>query len=268
MTANPETGRGRLLPPTAGTGGERVFIQLGRPPQEPGQFNADAPRSYSDEVRARLEADAKEIIARYPQPRSAILPLLHLVQAEDSYLTPAGLAFCADQLGLTGADVAAVASFYSMYRRDPTGEYLVGVCTNTLCAVMGGDAIFDALKDHLGIDNDQTTADGSVTLQHVECNAACDYAPVVMVNWEFFDNQTPESARALVDALRSGEAVRPTRGMPLCSFAETERVLAGFVDERADDGQGGPGAPTLAGLRFARENGMAAPAPGNQGGRQ
>ena len=81
-----------------------------------------------------------------------------------------------------------------MYRRGPTGEYFVGVCTNTLCAVMGGDAIFESLKDHLGIGNDETTDDGSVTLQHIECNAACDFAPVVMVNWEFYDNQTVESA--------------------------------------------------------------------------
>ncbi len=266
MTATgQDTGRGRLTPPTAGKGGERRFIQLGRPPEEPGQFESDpdAPRSYPDEVRTRLEADAKEIIARYPQPRSAILPLLHLVQAQDTYLTPAGLAFCGDQLGLTSAQVAAVASFYTMYRRDPTGEYLVGVCTNTLCAVMGGDAIFAALKEHLGIDNDQTTPDGSITLQHVECNAACDYAPVMVVNWEFFDNQTPESARALVDALRSGEIPTPTRGLPLCSFRQTERILAGFPDERPDDGQGGPGAPTLAGLRIARENGMQAPEPGD-----
>jgi NADH-quinone oxidoreductase subunit E len=254
------------MPPTAGTDGERVFVQLGRPLEETEQFNhPGAPQSYPDEVRTRLEADAKEIIARYPQPRSAILPLLHLVQAEDSYLTPAGLAFCAEQLGLTGADVAAVASFYTMYRRDPTGQYMVGVCTNTLCAVMGGDAIFDALKEHLGIDNDQTTTDGSITLQHVECNAACDYAPVVMVNWEFFDNQTPESARALADALRSGETVTPDRGLPLCSFRETERILAGFPDERADDGQGGLGAPTLAGLRLAHEQGMAAPEAGTGG---
>lgn len=257
-----KTGRGRLMPPTAGTDGERIFLQLGRPPEEHGRFNyPDAPKSYPDEVRARLETDAKEIIARYPQPRSAILPLLHLVQAEDSYLTPAGLAFVAETLGLTAAAVGAVASFYSMYRRDPTGKYLVGVCTNTLCAVMGGDAIFDELKDHLGVDNDQTTEDGAITLQHVECNAACDYAPVVMVNWEFFDNQTPESARGLVDALRSGDDVRPTRGMPLCSFRETERILAGFPDERSDDGQGGAGAATLAGLRFAQEHQMAAPQP-------
>ena len=86
------------------------------------------------------------IIAKYPQARSALLPLLHLVQAEDGYLTAAGIGFCAAQLGLTDAEVTAVATFYSMYRRTPTGEYLVGVCTNTLCAVMGGDAILEALR--------------------------------------------------------------------------------------------------------------------------
>ena len=80
-----------------------------------------------------------------------MLPLLHLVQSEDGCLTPAGIAFCAAQLGLTQAEVTAVATFYSMYRRTPTGEYLVGVCTNTLCAIMGGDAILEALQDHLGI---------------------------------------------------------------------------------------------------------------------
>ena len=243
-------------------GGERVFLRLGPPAEEPGQFVvADAPQAYSPEQRARLEVDAKEIIGRYPSPRSALLPLLHLVQAEDSYLTPAGLEFCAEQLGLTGAEVGAVASFYSMYRRGPTGEYLVGVCTNTLCAVMGGDAIFADLKDHLGVGNDETTADGKVTLQHIECNAACDYAPVVMVNWEFFDNQTPESARKLVDGLRSASPPNPTRGAPLCTFQQTERILAGFPDPRPDDGQGGAGAATLAGLQVAQELGMQAPTP-------
>jgi NADH-quinone oxidoreductase subunit E len=246
--------------PAVGPSGERIFIQLGPPPDEPGQFVVDgAPQWYREEVKARLEVDAKEIIGRYPNRRSAILPLLHLVQSEDSYLTPAGLEFCGEQLGLTGAEVAAVASFYSMYRRGPTGDYLVGVCTNTLCAIMGGDAIFQALKEHLGIDNDQTTDDGRVTLQHVECNAACDYAPVVMVNWEFFDNQTCASARELVDGLRSGDIPRPTRGAPLCSFRQTERILAGFPDQRADEGQGGAGAATLAGLRVAQENNMGAP---------
>lgn len=255
-----------------GTGGERVFLRLGPPAEEPGQFVTDgAPQAYAPEVRARLEVDAKEIIGRYPSPRSALLPLLHLVQSEDSYLTPAGLEFCAEQLGLTGAEVGAVASFYSMYRRGPTGDYLVGVCTNTLCAVMGGDAIFAALQEHLDLGNDQTTDDGLVTLQHIECNAACDYAPVVMVNWEFFDNQTPESARELVDGLRSGNAPSPTRGAPLCTFRQTERILAGFSDPRPDNGQGGAGAATVAGLRVAQELGMHAPSPGGeaspQGGR-
>lgn len=264
-----KTGRGRLTPATAGTDGKRVFLQLGRPPEEPNQFNhPEAPRAYSQEVRSRLEADAKEIIARYPQPRSAILPLLHLVQAEDSYITPAGMSFVADVLGLTHADVAGVASFYSMYRRKPTGDYLVGVCTNTLCAVMGGDAIYDALKEHLDVNDEQTTADGKVTLERIECNAACDCAPVVMVNWEFFDQQTPETARDLTDALRSGTEVRPSRGLPLTSFRETSRVLAGFADGRPDDGQGGPAGPTLAGLRFAQEHGMAAPESDADGGQQ
>ena len=106
---------------------------------------------FGDETLARLRADAADIVGRYPRARSALLPLLHLVQSEDGYVTPAGLEFCSEQLGLTGAEVAAVASFYTMYRREPTGDYLVGVCTNTLCAVMGGDTIFDSLKEHLGI---------------------------------------------------------------------------------------------------------------------
>jgi NADH-quinone oxidoreductase subunit E len=244
----------------SGPQGQPVFLRLGPPPEEPNQFVVEgAPQSYSAEVRARLELEAKEIIGRYPEKRSALLPLLHLVQSEDSYLTPAGLELCGELLELTGAEVAAVASFYTMYRRGPTGDYLVGVCTNTLCAVMGGDAIFDALTDHLGIGNDETTDDGSVTLQHIECNAACDFAPVVMVNWEFYDNQTPESARELVDTLRSGEPAVPTRGAPLCVFRETSRILAGMPDERADQGQGGAGAATLAGLRLAKELGMEAP---------
>lgn len=133
-----------------------------------------------------------------------------------------------------------MASFYTMYRRGPTGDYLVGVCTNTLCAIMGGDAIFDALKEHLGIGNDETTPDGSVTLQHIECNAACDYAPVVMVNWEFFDNQTPESARELVDSLRAGKPGTP----PAARCASSGRPRASW-----------PGCPTSAPTR-----GRAAPA--------
>src|SRR5690242_12169061 len=208
-----------------------IFIELGQRPDEPGPPIHGA-RAYPADVTARLADDAQQIIAKYPQGRSALLPLLHLVQSEDGCLTSAGIAFCAAQLGLTDAEVTAVATFYSMYRRTPTGEYLVGVCTNTLCAIMGGDAILDALQDHLGVHAGETTesVDGKprVTLEHIECNAACDYAPVVMVNWEFFDNQTPSTARDLVDSLRAGEEVVPSRGAPLCSFRETARILAGL----------------------------------------
>ncbi|WP_225730532.1 MULTISPECIES: NADH-quinone oxidoreductase subunit NuoE [unclassified Nocardia] len=219
------------------------------------------PEPYPPFVRERLEVDAKEIIARYPHPRSALLPLLHLVQAEEGYVTGSGIEFCAEQLDLTGAEVTAVATFYSMYRREPTGDYHVGVCTNTLCAVMGGDAIMAALGEHLGVRHGETTSDGKVTLEHIECNAACDYAPVVMVNWEFFDNQTPESARALVDSLRAGEQVTPTRGAPLCTFRETARILAGFPDQRPGVLEGEPGEATVVGLRIAKEHNMSAPAP-------
>src|SRR6185437_4051772 len=160
----------------------------------------------------------------------------HLVQSEEGYVSADGIAFCAEQLGLTEAEVTAVTSFYTMYKRVPVGEYHVGVCTNALCAVMGGDAIFADLKEHLDVGNDQTTPDGKLTLEHLECNAACDYAPVMMVNWEFMDNQTPQSATRLVDDLREGKEVRSTRGPRICTWREAERVLAGFPDDRADEG--------------------------------
>ena len=167
------------------------------------------PPDFPDEVRDRLAVDAAEIIGRYPDSRSALLPLLHLVQSEEGYVSGTGMRFCADQLELTTAEVTAVATFYSMYRRKPSGDYQVGVCTNTLCAVMGGDAIFEELQRHLGVGHGDTTEDGAVTLEHIECNAACDYAPVIMINWEFFDNQTVESAKRLVDQLRARPPGRP-----------------------------------------------------------
>lgn len=261
-----DEGRTRVRSGTPASGASRastVFVQFGARPEEKGQLvRPGARESYSSDVVARLETDAAAIIGRYPDARSALLPLLHLVQAEDGYITPAGIDFCAAQLGLTGAEVAAVATFYSMYRRDETGDYLVGVCTNTLCAIMGGDAILAALEEHLDVSPGETTTDGKVTLEHIECNAACDFAPVVMVNWEFFDNQTPESARSVVDSLRSGDSVTPTRGAPLCTFRETARILAGFPDVRPGALEaGGVADATVAGLRAARERGMEAPAP-------
>ena len=216
----------------------------------------------TSQITEQTISELHEIAGRYPQPQSALLPMLHLVQSVEGYVTPEGIEACAEILGISAAEAAAVATFYTMYKRRPVGDYHVGVCTNTLCAVMGGDAIFERLKDHLGIGNDETTPpseDGrTVTLEHVECNAACDYAPVVMVNWEFFDNQTPTSAVDLVDALRSGEEVQSPRGARLCTWREAERVLAGFPDGRANKGPAG-GTATLVGLKLARDNGWRAP---------
>jgi NADH-quinone oxidoreductase subunit E len=205
-------------------------------------------------------AEAREIVARYPRPRSALLPMLHLVQSVQGYVSPQGIALCAEELDLTKAEVGAVATFYTMYRRKPAGTYHVGVCTNTLCAVLGGDAIFAAVKEQLGIGHNETTADGTVSLEHLECNAACDYAPVVMVNWEFYDGQTPQSARELVDALRAGTPPPPTRGpASLPTFKEVARVLAGFNDGRGAEGVAA-GPASLAGLELAKERGDSAPA--------
>lgn len=215
--------------------------------------------TYAPDVLTTLRSDAAAIVSRYPDARSGLLPMLHLVQSVDGYVSRDGILFCAEQLGLTPAEVSAVATFYTQYKRHPNGTYTVGVCTNTLCAILGGDAIFEELSEHLGVGHDETTEDGAITLERVECNAACDYAPVMMVNWEFFDNQTPQSATALADDLRTGRPVAPTRGASsVCTFKQMSRVLAGFPDGRAGEGAGA-GEASLAGLRLARENGWTAP---------
>jgi NADH-quinone oxidoreductase subunit E len=203
-------------------------------------------------------AELEEIAARYPQKRSGLLPMLHLVQSVSGQITPEGIEACAEILEISAAEVSGVATFYTMYKRRPVGDFHVGVCTNTLCAIMGGDLIFERLKDHLDVGNDETTDDGMITLEHVECNAACDYAPVMMVNWEFMDNQTPESAVSVVDDLRAGKPVHSTRGPKVCTWREAERVLAGFPDDLADEGPTA-GPASLVGLKIARENDWTAP---------
>ncbi len=210
--------------------------------------------------------ELREIAGRYPEKRSGLLPMLHLVQSVEGRVTSEGIETCAEILEISPAEVNGVATFYTMYKRKPVGDYHVGVCTNTLCAVMGGDEIFTRLKDHLDVGNDETTAEvegrRSITLEHLECNAACDYAPVMMVNWEFMDNQTVDSAVQLVDDLRAGTEVTSTRGPRICTWREAERVLAGFPDGRVDEGPAA-GAASLLGLRIADERGWSAPDSGS-----
>jgi NADH-quinone oxidoreductase subunit E len=211
---------------------------------------------------------AEEIIARYPRSRSALLPMLHLVQSVQGHVSQAGIVFCAQQLGLTTAEVSAVVTFYTMYKRQPSGEHLVSVCTNTLCAALGGDDIYGRLRKQLGVGHEETAGQpgskGSITLEHAECLAACDLAPVLQVNYEFYDNQTPESAVALVDALRRGDRPAPTRGAPLTDWRSVELQLAGFfgAPEELRAAVDGPSAApeTLAGNHLAEDNGWQAPA--------
>jgi NADH-quinone oxidoreductase subunit E len=206
----------------------------------------------------------KEIIARYPQSRSALLPLLHLVQSVEGYISDDGIRYSAEALELTTAEVAAVVTFYTMYKRRPCGEHLVSVCTNTLCAALGGDDIYARLSAKLGVGHEGTAgepgAPGSLTLEHAECLAACDLAPVLQVNYEYYDNQTVESAEALVDALARGERPHPSRGAPLTDFRTTSRELAGIFDDLERSVEGPSVAEeTLRGALLAAERGWVAP---------
>ncbi len=205
-------------------------------------------------------AELRELASRYPQPRSALLPMLHLVQSVDGRISPAGIEACAEVLGITTAQVSGVATFYTMYRRRPGGKHHVGVCTTALCAVMGGDALLDCVSEKLGIGPDETTADGTFSLERIECNAACDFAPVMMVNWEFMDNMTPEKAEHLLDDLAAGREVHSTRGATITSWREAERVLAGYPDGRADEGPSA-GEASLLGKSIADANSWHAPKP-------
>ncbi len=208
---------------------------------------------------------AKEIISRYPQSRSALLPLLHLVQSVEGFVSQDGIRFCAEALGLSTAEVSAVATFYTMYKRTPCGEHLVSVCTNTLCAALGGDEIYARLEAKLGVGHEETAgepgAPGSITLEHAECLAACDLAPVLQVNYEYYDNQSVESAEQLVDALQRGERPPPTRGAPLTDLRTVSLELAGIFDDLEQTVQGPSTAvETLRGARLATDRGWTAPA--------
>jgi NADH-quinone oxidoreductase subunit E len=214
-------------------------------------------------------ARARQLVSRYPLARSALLPMLHLVQSVEGYVSQAGIAFCAGQLDLANAEVSAVATFYTMYKRRPCGEHLVSVCTNTLCATLGGDAIFAKLREHLGsegkpLGQEETSGEpgtpGSITLEHAECLAACDLGPVLQVNYEYYDNQTPDKALELVTALQAGEKPAPTRGAPLTDFRQAELQLAGFFEGRESDLDGpSAAAETVRGARIAADNGWTAP---------
>ncbi len=155
-------------------------------------------------------AGAEELIARYPRRRSALLPLLFLLQAEDGYVSPAGIAQVASLLGLTKAEVAGVATFYTMFRRRPVGRYLVSVCRTLPCQLRGSGEITEALCERLGVPPGGTDASGMVTVEEVECLAACDGAPVLQVNTENYERLDSQAALELVERLLRDDLPPPT----------------------------------------------------------
>ena len=212
----------------------------------------------------QTRAEAQELASRYPQARSALLPMLHLVQSEQGYVTPEGIALCAEVLGLTPAEVSAVATFYTMYKRRPVGKHHIGVCVNTMCAVLGGDALWAAVSDRLGIGHEESDGQGMFSAERIECQAACTHGPVMTVDWEFFDQVGIEEAMLIIDRLEAGETVVPSRGATIRSFQDNERTLAGFDDGLAAQGPAAD-ALMLAGLQRAKELGQQAPAPTKRG---
>jgi len=141
---------------------------------------------------------ARVILARYPTKRSAVMPLLYLAMVEEGYLTEAGMAEVAGWVGITPAQVLAVASFYTMYKRESTGRYLISCCTSISCMLLGSDEVLHALEDESGVPHGETDSEGLISVEHAECIGACGGAPAVQVNYELIEGVTPEKARELV----------------------------------------------------------------------
>lgn len=177
-------------------------------------------------LEGELRRAADAILAKYPNPRSAALPLLFLAQSVDGYVTDDGMRAVAELLGLTPAEILGTSSFYTMLKKKPQGEYLVSVCRNISCTHLGAQRVIERLEDRLGVPVGETTPDGRFTLEAAECLATCDGAPSLQVNYEDFYSVTPEDAAALIDRLERGEEVRSVRGEAIKTHVEISRETA------------------------------------------
>jgi NADH-quinone oxidoreductase subunit E len=182
----------------------------------------------------RAVADA--IVAKYPNHRSATLPLLFLVQSVEGYVTEDGMREVAEILDLTPAQVLASASFYTMLKKRPQGEYLVSICRNISCTHRGARRVIEAAEDALGIATGETTADGRFSLEAAECLGTCDGAPSMQINYEDFYDVMPVDVVELIAKLKGGEAVRSVRGETVKTAKEIARetALAGVRRESED----------------------------------
>lgn len=185
-------------------------------------------------------AEIERILAKYPNSRSASLPLLFLAQSVEGYVSENGMRDVASVLGLTPAEVLAVASFYTMLKKKPQGDYLISVCRNISCTHRGGRKVLKALEERLGIGDGETTSDGRFSLEAAECLATCDGAPSMQINYEDFYNVAPEAAVALVDSLAQGDEIKSVAGEPVKTSKEIshEVAMTGTVKGVRLDGDG------------------------------
>ena len=196
----------------------------------------DVPGPVLSEENRRV---AEGIVARYPTARSALLPLLYLVQSEVGWVPRQGMREVAEMIGLTTAEVEAVATFYTMLKLHPCGKYVISVCTNPSCTLLGARESYQRAKDLLGDDAERMTPDGTFTLEEEECLAACDKAPVVAVNYVFYDGITADRMGELIGEIRDGRVPEAARGAGVPGdLKEVSKVLAGLGSAPVAGGEG------------------------------
>ncbi len=194
-----------------------------------------------------FEKRAQDLMALYPQRRSALLPLLHVLQEQDGHLSEDGMEHIAELVGLLPAEILSVASFYDMYKLEPVGRYVLGICTNIACMLEGAEELLHHAEQRLGVKHGATTPDGLFTLEEVECVAHCDKAPCLQANYRYFGPLSNEGFDSLVDDLADGRLkdvvpphgtlvrVRRERGLQVAPerIVEERRIVAGQIADRA-----------------------------------
>jgi len=153
-----------------------------------------------DEAKRRFD----ELAKRYPEKRSALIPILHEAQDTVGYLNPETIAWVADYLGLSAADVMSVASFYDMFNLERVGKHMIAVCQNLSCSLLGAERLIQHLENRLGIRMGETTPDGLITLKRMECLASCGTAPTIQIDGIYYERMTPQRLDELLDRLRDG----------------------------------------------------------------
>lgn len=182
---------------------------------------------------------AGRIVAKYPDGRSALVPLLYLVQSLVGWVPRQGMREVGETLGLTTAEVEAVATFYTMLKLHPCGRFVISVCTNPSCTLRGARRSFERAKEILGPDAERATRDGLFTLEEEECLAACDKAPVVAVNYTYYDAVDEGAMEHLISEIREGRVPHPQRGDVPGDLKENSRILAGVTSLEPEGAGGG-----------------------------